>query len=85
MAKYQILEKLHVESAISVIVTLDNLEKKRLVCESVLHYYPEVKVVVKVISLEEKEALIDLPIAVAVDGKKEVASRLVGEAMQCRL
>jgi monovalent cation:H+ antiporter-2, CPA2 family len=85
MAKLQILEKLHVDQAVSVIVTLDNLEKKRLVCESVLKYYPNVKVVVKVISLEEKEVLIDLPIAVTVDGKKEVASRLVGEAMQCDL
>lgn len=85
MAKYQILEKLHVDNAISVIVTLDNLEKKRLVCESVLNHYPNVKVVVKVISLEEKEALQDLPIAVTVDGKKEVASRLVGEAMHCAL
>ncbi|MDD5053223.1 MAG: cation:proton antiporter [Sulfuricurvum sp.] len=85
MAKYQILEKLHVEQAISVIITLDNMEKKRLVCESVLSYYPNVKVVVKVVSLEEKEALHDLPIAVTVDGKKEVASRLVGEAMQCQL
>lgn len=85
MAKYQILEKLHMENAVGVVVTLDNLEKKRLVCESVLKYYPDVKVVVKVVSLEEKEALIDLPIAVTVDGKKEVASRLVGEAMHCRL
>ncbi|MCK9372017.1 MAG: cation:proton antiporter [Sulfuricurvum sp.] len=85
MSKSSILDKLHVKEAASVIVTLDNLEKKRLVCEAVLGYAPSVKVVVKVVSLEEKRELRGLPISVTVDGKKEVAARLVSEAMQCAL
>ncbi|MDP1783841.1 MAG: cation:proton antiporter [Sulfuricurvum sp.] len=85
MSKLVILDKLHIQDAISVIVTLDNLEKKRLICESILGYAPQVKVVVKVISLEEKRALRGLPITVTVDGKKEVASRLVSEALHCNL
>lgn len=85
MSKSSILDKLHVKEAASVIVTLDNLEKKRLVCEAVLGYAPSVKVVVKVVSLEEKRALRGLPITVTVDGKKEVAARLVSESLHCDL
>lgn len=85
MSKTAILEKLHTEDSISVIVTLDNTEKKRLVCESILTFAPKVKVVVKVVSLEEKRELRGLPISVTVDGKKEVAARLVSEALYCDL
>lgn len=85
MSKLAILDKLHIQDAISVIVTLDNLEKKRLICESILSYAPQVKLVVKVVSIEEKRELRGLPISVTVDGKKEVASRLVCEALYCDL
>ncbi|MDD2368285.1 MAG: NAD-binding protein, partial [Sulfuricurvum sp.] len=83
MSKTAILDKVHAADAASVIVTLDNLEKKRLVCEAVLDYAPKAKVVVKVVSLEEKRTLRDLPISVTVDGKREVAARLVSEALYC--
>ena len=85
MSKIAILDKLHIHEAISVIVTLDNLAKKRLICESVLSYAPQVKVVVKVVSMEEKRELRGLPITVTVDGKKEVAAKLVCEALYCEL
>lgn len=85
MAKTAIIDKLNTKQAISVIVTLDNLEKKRLICEAILHHAPNVKVVVKVVSLEEKRELRGLPIAITVDGKREVAARLVSEALMCEL
>jgi CPA2 family monovalent cation:H+ antiporter-2 len=85
MSKGSILEKLHASEAASVIVTLDNIQKKRLICEAVLVYAPEVKVVVKVVNLEEKRILRDLPIHFTVDGKKEVAQRLVREALHCEV
>jgi len=85
LSKIAIMEKLSLKDAVSVIVTLDNLEKKRLVCEAVLAYAPNVKVVVKVVNMEEKRELRDLPISVTVDGKKEVAARLVAEALHCEL
>jgi CPA2 family monovalent cation:H+ antiporter-2 len=85
MSKIAILDKLHIHDAISVIVTLDNMVKKRLICESILSYAPHVKVVVKVVSIEEKRELRGLPITVTVDGKKEVASKLVCEALHCDL
>lgn len=85
MSKASILDKLCTKDAVSVIVTLDNLEKKRLICESIVHYAPNVKLVVKVVSLEEKEELEGLPISITIDGKKEVASRLVSEALYCSI
>ncbi len=85
MSKAAILDKLCTKDAVSVIVTLDNLEKKRLICEAIVHYAPNVKLVVKVVSLEEKEELEGLPISITIDGKKEVASRLVSEALYCSI
>jgi monovalent cation:H+ antiporter-2, CPA2 family len=85
MSKTAILDKLCTKDSISVIITLDNLEKKRLICESIVRYAPSVKLVVKVVSLEEKRELRGLPISITIDGKKEVASRLVSEALTCEL
>ena len=85
MSKVAILDKLCTKDAAGVIVTLDNLEKKKLVCEGVVQYAPNVKLVVKVVSLEEKRELRHLPISITVDGKKEVAARLVSEALYCSL
>lgn len=85
MSKMAILDKLCTKDSISVIITLDNLEKKRLICETIIHYAPNVKLVVKVINLEEKRALRGLPISITIDGKKEVAARLVSEALHCEI
>jgi monovalent cation:H+ antiporter-2, CPA2 family len=85
MSKTAILDKLCIKDAVSVIVTLDNLDKKRLICESIIRYAPNIKLVVKVVSLEEKMELRGLPISITIDGKKEVAIRLVSEALSCRL
>jgi monovalent cation:H+ antiporter-2, CPA2 family len=85
MSKIAILDKLCTKDSVSVIITLDNLEKKRLICEAILRYAPTVKLVVKVVSLEEKRELRGLPISITIDGKKEVAARLVSEALTCDL
>jgi len=85
MSKTAILDKLCTKDSVSIIVTLDNLEKKRLICETIIRYAPKVKLVVKVISLEEKRALRGLPISITIDGKREVAARLVSEALYCNI
>jgi len=85
MSKPSILSALHVEEAAAVIVTLDNLEKKRLICETILKYTKNVNLIVKVVSLAEKNALRDLPINVIVDGKVEVARVLVERMLTCQL
>ena len=84
-SKASILRALNVENASSVIVTLDNIEKKRLICEAVLKYNKNVNLVVKVTSLEEKQKLEDLDISFIVDGKLEVARVLVDRMVSCKL
>jgi CPA2 family monovalent cation:H+ antiporter-2 len=83
--KTSILEALHIEKAAAIIVTLDNPEKKRLICEAVLRYSKDANLIVKVVSLEEREMLADLDITTIVDGKVEVARVLVERMMTCQL
>jgi len=85
MEKEGVMQALHLEDAATVVVTLDNPVKKRLICEAVAKYNSEVSLIVKVVSLEEKEMLKDLPIDVIVDGKRETAHVLVEQMMKCRL
>lgn len=85
MSKTAILDKLCAKDSVSVIVTLDNMEKKKLICEAIIRYAPTVKLVVKVVSLEEKRELRGLPISITIDGKREVAARLVSEALSCEV
>ncbi len=84
-SKHSILSALHIEKAAAIIVTLDNIEKKRLICEAVLKYSKDANLIVKVVSLEEKEKLKDLAITTVVDGKLEVARVLVERMLTCQL
>jgi len=84
-SKQSILNALHIENAAAVIVTLDNIDKKRLICEAVLQYSKDVNLIVKVVSLQEKEKLQDLDINVVIDGKAEVAKVLVRSMSSCKL
>ena len=84
-SKSQILNALHIDKASAIIVTLDNVDKKRLICEAVLQHSKDANLIVKVVSLEEKEKLADLGITVVVDGKLEVARVLVERMISCQL
>ena len=84
-SKTSILEALHIEKAAAIIVTLDNIEKKRLICEAVLRYSKNANLIVKITSLEEKNKLADLDITTIVDGKVEVARVLVERMLTCQL
>ena len=84
-SKVAILQALNIEKASAIIVTLDNIDKKRLICETILHYAKDANLIVKVVSLEEKERLADLAITVVVDGKAEVAHVLVESMRSCQL
>jgi CPA2 family monovalent cation:H+ antiporter-2 len=85
LSKSAIAEALHTENASAVIVTLENPDKKRLICETVLSINPGANLVVKISTLEEKALLDDLAIGHIVDGKREVANVLVEQAMRCRI
>ena len=84
-SKVSILNALNIEKASAIIVTLDNIDKKRLICESILKHSKDANLVVKVVSLEEKKKLSDLDITVIVDGKVEVARVLVERMLSCQL
>lgn len=84
-SKLSILQALHIEKAAAVIVTLDNADNKRLICEAVLKHSKDVNLVVKIASKEEREKLEDLNINVVVDGKIEVARVLVERMITCQL
>ena len=85
MSKRPILDALYVKECSSIIVTLDNPEKKRLICEAIAQNTKNINLIVKVISLEERQKLEDLPINVIVDGKVEVARILVERMVTCQL
>jgi len=84
-SKSAILEALHIDKAAAIIVTLDNIDKKRLICEAVLQQAQDANLIVKVVSLEEKEKLSDLAITSIVDGKVEVARVLVERMISCQI
>ncbi|WP_373001764.1 cation:proton antiporter [Sulfurimonas sp.] len=85
MSKLSMLEALHAESSAAVIVTLDNIDKKRAICEAVLKHTKDINLIVKVATLEDKEALSGLDITVVVDSKLEVGRILVERMMTCQL
>lgn len=85
MSKLSMLEALNAESSVAVIVTLDNIDKKRAICEAVLKHTKNINLIVKVASLEEIKALEDLDITVVVDSKLEVGKVLVEKMMSCKL
>ncbi len=85
MSKLSILETLHAEKSAAIIVTLDNIDKKRAICKSVLKYTKDINLIVKVNSLEDKQFLNDLNITTIVDGKVEVGRILVERMITCQL
>jgi len=85
MSKESILHALQAEDASAVIITLDNAEKKRLISEAIAKYEKPINLIVKVVSLEEKKMLADLPIQAMIDGKEEVAKILVRNSIQCEV
>ena len=85
MSKESILQALQAEDASSVIVTLDNAEKKLLISEAISKYDKPINLIIKVVSLEEKKMLEGLPVHALVDGKEEVAKILVRHSVQCKV
>ncbi|MGE4419104.1 MAG: cation:proton antiporter [Sulfurimonas sp.] len=85
MSKLSLLEALHAESSAAVIVTLDNVEKKRAICEAVLKHTNDINLIVKVSTLEDKENLQDLEITSVVDDKVEIGRLLVEKMGTCKM
>lgn len=80
--KQPVLESLKIEQSASIIITVDTLRTKRIICQAVLSYYPQANLIVKINTLEEKQALADLHINAFVHAQHETALLLVKESIQ---
>ena len=79
--KLPVLESLKVDESSSVIITISDIHKKRLVCEAVLKFHQGANILLKIDSLEEKTILKDLDIKKYVHAHFEVGKLLVQEAI----
>ena len=79
--KRPVLESLKVEESASVILTVTNLVKKKIICQAVLDFYPQAKVIVKINSVEERKALQGLGISAFVHAEHETARLLVKKSI----
>jgi len=79
--KLPVLESLKVDEASSVIITVSDVHRKRLICEAVLNFAPESNIILKIESTDEKAQLKDLSIKKFVHTHYEVGRLLVGEAL----
>jgi monovalent cation:H+ antiporter-2, CPA2 family len=85
LSRQSIAKSLHIENSASVIITLDNPEKRALICDAVLKTFPRANIVVKINSDEEREKLAHFDLRAVVDGKREVANILVEQTVSCKL
>ncbi|WP_438864690.1 cation:proton antiporter domain-containing protein [Neptunicella sp.] len=79
--KRPVLESLKVEQSASVIITVNTLLNKKIICQAVLDYYPHANLVVKINSLEEKAALNGIAINSFVHAQHEAAVLLVKKSL----
>jgi CPA2 family monovalent cation:H+ antiporter-2 len=79
--KLPVLESLRVDEASSVIITVSDTHRKRLICEAVLKFHSEANILLKIESIDEKALLKDLKIKKFVHAHFEVGRLLVEEAL----
>lgn len=79
--KLPVLESLKIEHSSSIILTVDSLANKQIICESVLDYYPEANLLVKINNIKERHELSELSIKHFVHGDYETAQLLVKESL----
>ncbi|MDP2561652.1 cation:proton antiporter [Psychrobium sp. 1_MG-2023] len=77
MDNEEVLESLNVVHADAVIVTVNSTKNKQIICGAILDFYPAIRLVVKVNSLEEKTALAGLKISSFVHAQYETARLLI--------
>jgi CPA2 family monovalent cation:H+ antiporter-2 len=79
--KLPVLESLKVEQTSSIIITVNTLKNKQIICDSIVNYYPDANLVVKVNTLEEKKALSGINIKHFVNAQQETAELLVKQSL----
>lgn len=81
LEKLPVLESLKVEQSSSIIITVNTLRTKKIICEAVLNYHPAANLIVKINTNEEKIALADLSISSFVHAQHETALLLVNKSL----
>ncbi len=79
--KKPVLESLKVEDSSSIIITLSNTKRKRLICEAILNFYKDANITLKIDTTQEKKDLKDLNIKNFVHAHKEVARLLINRSL----
>ncbi|GAA6172331.1 cation:proton antiporter [Colwellia sp. KU-HH00111] len=79
--KTPVLESLRVDQSQSIIVTVNTVKNKQIICEAVLAHYPQANLIVKVNTLEEKKTLSMLNIKAFVHAHHETAVLLVKRSL----
>jgi monovalent cation:H+ antiporter-2, CPA2 family len=85
LEKLPVLESLKVEQSSCIIITMNTLLTKKIICQAVLDYYPDAKLVVKVNSRDEKIALSGLNIQSFVHARHQAALLLVKKSLASAL
>ena len=83
-AQKNILESVNIKDASAVIISLGNSRKLNHVCEAVNDLTHNVKTIVKVNNLEDKESLADLNLAHIVVETEKTAAAMFKEAKRCQ-
>jgi len=81
LEKVPVLESLKVDEASDIIITTNNLVKKRLICEAVLNFKHDANLIVRIDSLAEKKELKDLNIKYYVHSQIETAKLMVEKSL----
>lgn len=82
LEKIPVLESLKADEASSIIITLNNVNKKRLISESILKFKKDMNIIMKIDSVDEKKELKDLQIKSFIHAHKEIASLLVNKSIE---
>ena len=81
LEKHSVLESLKVEEASSIIITLRDVKQKKLICEAILNFKSDAKLIVRIDTKKEKKELNDLQIKEFINSSIETASLMVNKAL----
>lgn len=82
LEKRPVLESLNIEQSSAILVTVNTLLTKKIICQAVLDYYPEAKLIVKINSREEQQSLSHLAIHSFVHAQHEAALLIVKKSLE---
>ncbi|MEA1918811.1 MAG: cation:proton antiporter [Campylobacterota bacterium] len=82
ISKASVLHALHVENAASVIITLEESDRKLLVCEALYKYKKDLNMIVEVDTSDEKRMFYNLDSITTVYAQDELATILVQKSMK---